>query len=322
MRSIYEYMRFLRPIVFASLLISFGLQAQTEFRNREFSIVNENDVYLFLGIDRYYSNGMFFNYRFLPKNKKSSKKVIYEVGLAQRFWTPQDLRIINPEAYYRPYAGLLNGNFQVAEFPETYKRISYGIELGVMGKASGAQAFQEWYHKQFGFPQPQGWKNQIPNGFVFNFSLEYNRQFVLVPSRFDLITTSAMQLGNAFVNARQRIDLRFGHLRSLSKSAFVNALIGEGSRSMETHNYFFLGYGLEGVVHNATIQGHAFNANAPHTEEIMPWVRHMRLGWATSSENSTLKVTYNWLSKEVRGRAGRHAYIGLELQLRFVPKRQ
>ncbi len=316
-------MRFLKTLVFASLLISSSLKAQTEYKNREFSFTNENDVYLLLGIDRYYSNGLFLNYRFVNEGIKLDTirpKRVFDIGIAQKFWTPQDLRIINPGAYYRPYAGMLYASFSVGEFIKKFSRFSYGVDIGIIGKGSGAQAFQEWYHKTLGFPEPRGWRYQIPNGLVFDLKLEYNRQYELVPKRVDLISSTSASLGSGFSHVIQRVDIRFGDLRPLNQSAFFNAIIGSGSSSLVTHKYFFIGYGVEGVLHNSTIEGHVFTNDAPQTNEIMPFVRHLRLGWAKSSENSTLKITYNWLSQEVRGGAGRHAYFALELQLRFASK--
>lgn len=309
-------MRFLAAIVFASFTISFNLMAQSEYRNKEISITNENDVYLLLNYDRYYSNGIFLRYRFSPETKESFKKV-YTFGIAHRFWTPQDVTIQNPRFYYRPYAGMLNVEFRSSIFFGLNQRVAYGVDAGIIGKSSGAQSIQEGYHKFFGLPYPDGWETQISNGFVADFKLEYNRQFQLKPERLDLITSTSVSVGNGFTNALQRIDFRIGKLKNIRYSSFFNALIGEGSDKIERHSYFFLGYGLEAVGHNVTIEGHVFGDESPITEEVVPWVRHLRLGFATNSQYSTFKVIYNWLSQEVRTRAGRHSYITLQLDLRL-----
>lgn len=321
MPAIYEYMRFHKLILAASFLITSFSQAQTEFRNREFSITNENDVYLLLNNDKYYSNGVFLDYRFSPPSDTNTVKRVIGLGLAHRFWTPQDVTIANPELYWRPYAGLFSLRAESSGFYGENRRFMYGLEMGLMGKGSGAQAFQEGYHKLFGFPDPQGWDTQIASGFIIDFKLQYDYQFVLSPGLLDLISGTSVSVGNGFTNARQRLDMRIGKLRSLRYSSFFDALIGEGSDKVTTHNYFFLGYGIEVVGHNATIEGHAFGDDSPLTKSIVPWVRHLRLGFATNSETTGFRVVYNWLSEEVKGRAGRHAYISLELNLRMLPAR-
>lgn len=310
-------MRFLTALAIASFLISLNLTAQSEYRNKEISITNENDVYLLLNYDKYYSNGAFLRYRFSPETKEEFKRV-YALGIAHRFWTPQDVTIQSPRFYYRPYAGMLNLEFRSSNFFGANQRVAYGVDAGIIGKASGAQAFQEGYHKLFGFPDPKGWETQISSGFVADFKLEYNRQFQLKPQKFDLITSTSISVGNGFTNAVQRVDFRIGKLRSIRYSSFFDALIGEGSDKIEKHSYFFLGYGVEAVGHNVTIEGHVFGDESPITEEIVPWVRHLRLGFATNSQYSTFKVIYNWLSKEVQStKAGRHSYITLQLDLRL-----
>ena len=316
-------MRFLKIIALASFFSSLALQAQTEYRNQELSIINENDVYLFQNIDRYYSNGIFLNYRFVPNNAQedtSQKKRIFDLGIAQRFWTPQNLTLDDPEDYDRPYAGILNLSFETSIFPKKDRRLAYGFDFGVIGKASGAQAFQEWYHKVFGFPQPLGWEYQVPNGAILDLKAEFNRQFFLIPQKVDLISSSSVSLGSGFTNAIQRIDIRAGKLNDLISSAFFNAIIGRGSENIQVHNYFFLGYGLEAVGYNATIQGRLSDSRAeyPYMEDVFRLVRHLRIGFATNSNRVSFKVTYNWLSREVdQFAAGRHAFIGFQLDLRL-----
>jgi len=304
-------------VLFLSLIISCSLNAQGTYKNSEFSFTNENDVYLFRENDKYYSNGLITHFRWVPaKNKTDSIKRILDIEFSQKYFTPQDLLLRNVANFDRPYAGLLYGGFSVSRFKEENKRSMLGLELGIVGPASGAQGFQEWYHETFGFPAPRGWGFQMPNELVLNFKSEFNRQLSLKPGRLDVISSTEFSLGTAFTHAIQRFDIRFGKLQVLKNSAFRNALIGSGSENIPKHNYLFFGYGLQYVAHNITINGSIWNDNALHTEAITPWVRHLRFGWASSSDKATFKITYNWSSPEVSGNEN-HAYIGLELQLRF-----
>ena len=317
-------MRILCLSILLTFTVSLTAYSQTEYRDREFSLINENDVYLLLRIDRYYSNGTFFNYRFSKEkapNVHLKTKRIYDIGLVQRFWTPQDVRIRRTRNMWRPYAGMTHLALRSSNFYHQNNRFMYGLDIGVVGRASGAQAFQEWYHGLLGFDDPQGWDTQINNGFVIDLKLEYNRQFFLIADKLDLITSTSLSIGNAFTNAVQRMDFRFGKLRNLRQSAFKNALIGEGSNTISAHAYFFAGYGIESVGHNTTIQGHVFKNGSPLTREIVPWVRHLRGGLAINTESYTLKFTYNWLSNELKEDGGRHSYIAIELQLRMMPKK-
>lgn len=307
------------------LLSGRELMAQTDYRVQEASIANENDVYTFRNQDKYYSNGLLFHFRFVPESgkwlspKSNDTKFIVDFELIHKFFTPQDVRFDDVDEYERPYAGWLNTGVSFSLFPSESVRWMYGAELGVVGKASGGEGLQTWYHNAVGFPKPRGWQYQIPNEPFVNLKAAFDKQFVVAPRTFDVVSSTEIKVGTGQTNAMQRVDFRLGKLFSLNNSAFKNALIGRGRSAFENRAYFFAGYGIQYVLHDITIQGSLWNDNAPHTEDIVPWVRHLRIGWAASSRNATFKMTYNWLSREVKN-ARSQAYIGFELLIRFGPR--
>lgn len=303
------------------------LMGQSVYRNQEFSFQNDNDAYTFRDSDKYYSNGIILNYRWIvhpgeflsPSNLPDSSKVIIETEMSYNHFTPGRLSLTNPDNFDRPYAGTICLGYHVKVFPRHNKEIDYGMDLALIGAASGAGVFQEWYHETFGFPIPKGWDYQIPSELTVNFKAAYKRQFKLISDRIDLISESATTLGTALINAKQMVDLRFGRLHSLDFSSFTNSLIGRSSRSFLHQSYFFAGIGVEYVAHNITIEGSLWNDNAPHTERTIPWVRHMRFGAIFNSENTTFSFVYNWLGPEVKNLSW-HSYVSLGLHLRFEPK--
>jgi len=315
-------------VILFMLVISVMVKSQTEYRDQELSIKHENDVYLLKNKDQYYSNGMIINYRFIPrpgtffrKVKNDSIKYIINLEIAHKFYTPFDIKRTDVRTFDRPYAGTLQAFIGVTKFTKQDVAWDYGLEIGVVGEASGGEAFQKWYHRWANFPEPQGWDYQIQNEMYFNMTGEFNKQFVLLPKTIDLITYSKITLGTTRFNFKNGLDVRFGKLQSLNQSSFKNALIGKGSKKVIGHNYIFVGAGAEYVIHNSLIQGSIWNDNDPHTEEKLNWVGHWRVGWAANSENTTFKMTYYHLSKEVVG-AGTQAYIGFELNLRFKPSKR
>lgn len=320
------YKRFSAFLFFFFFVLQ-GLQAQKEEYRHEFSFTNDNDVYLMTYKDRYYSNGLLLHFRFLPKadsrfgkRRNPANKRIIDLELTQKFYTPINLSLTNPDDFDRPYAGWLYAGFTIADFPKPNQRIEYGLELGTTGKPSGAEVFQKRYHtiSRF-FPTPRGWDFQIAAEVVMNLKINYMRQWVLADGILDMVTTSSAMVGSAFTNFVQRADLRVGRLQPLNESGFANALIGERTREFRNHFYFFTGYGYQWTLHDITIQGSLWNDNSPHTEKIFSNVRHLRIGWATSGRKTTFRMTYHWLSKEVIG-GQNHSYLSLELLLRFKSK--
>ena len=133
----------------------------------------------------------------------------------------------------------------------------------------------------------------------------------------DVMSSTDFSLGTGFTHAMQRLDLRVGRITMAEKFNLYQCTSSEhGSDNIPRHNYMFVGYGLQYVAHNITIDGSIWNDDAVHTETSQPWVRHLRIGFASSSDKATFKLTYNWSSPEVSG-IGRHAYLALELLLRF-----
>ena len=286
--------------------LSLSISAQTEYRNQELTIIHENDVYTLLDIDQYYSNGIIFNYRFIPragsffrKHGSDSVKRIIGFGFQHKFFTPIEIETPRVEEFDRPYAGTMMVEMEVSTFTKPDRMTRYGVELGIVGKASGGEALQTWYHNAVGFPNPRGWDLQIKNEPVINFKGEYNRQFKLTSKSMDLISYSRATVGTMLVNTNHGFDIRLGRLRPLNNSAFKNSLMGKTGRELVGNNYFFLGYGVEYVLRNTLIEGSMWNIDSPHTEEIVHWIRHWRVGWTVSSSTTTFKMVYYRLSKEV-----------------------
>jgi lipid A 3-O-deacylase len=310
------------------LFLPIVMSGQTSYRDQELAIVFENDVFLLQNKDQYYSNGMIINYRFIPglsnvfrgKSNDSIKHII-SFELAHKFYTPFDIKRTDVRTFDRPYSGTLNAYAGITKFSSKDVAWTYGLELGIVGKASGAEAFQTWYHAWANFPEPQGWEYQIKNELYLNLKGEFNKQFFLLPRTIDVVTYSKITLGSTRFNVDNGFDLRFGRLQSINQSAFKNSLIGKGSEKFVGHNYIFVGLGAEYVVHNTLIEGSIWSDKDPHTEEVVNWVKHLRVGWALNSANTTFKMTYYYLSEEVVG-ADVHGYIGFELDLRFKPSKR
>lgn len=299
-------------------LLGLGLEliGQTDFKGREFALRHDNDVYTFRDSDKYYSNGFIFFYRWVPKKRSDSIKVIREFEIGHKTYTPKFLFLSNVNRFDRPYAGTFSALYAINRYPKIHTHFRYGVDVTLVGPASGADGFQEWYHELFDFPLPSGWQYQIPNELTVNLHGLYQRQVKLSQKALDMVSETSAIVGTGFINARQFVDFRFGRLQNLLFSAHANSLIGAGSARAIRQSYLFAGIGLEYVAHNITVQGSLFNDKAPHTEQVIPWVRHMRMGAAFSGHRSTFKITYHWVGPEVK-EVSWNSYVSFELQLRF-----
>ena len=314
-------------VLFLSCLGVSEVSAQSDYRDQEVSIRNDNDVYLFGNKDRYYTNGITLNYRFEPKmgsffrrrNTVDSVKFIVDFELSHRTYTPLGLKRSDFASFDRPYAGLAYFGVSLSRFWSPTIRFSYGLEVGVIGEYSGAEFFQKWYHSVLAFPEPLGWEHQIKNEPVLTSKFEFNKQLVIFKGGMDVVSSTNLRLGSAFLDGTQRLDLRFGKIQPLHRSGFKNAILGKWSDYFRNNTYFFVGYGIQYVYHNTLIEGSLWGDESPHTEEVEPWVQHMRAGIAFNAPTSSFKIIYNRLSEEIVD-ALDHSYISLELIFRIRPK--
>ena len=234
-----------------SVLIGF---AQNEpYLQKEIQISLDNDSFGNLLVDQYYSQGIYARYRVLDTTKR--KKLIKSIGLNHRIYTNSSISLMDVELFDRPYAGHLTVSRSMAYFDEQCL-VRYGLELGVMGKASLAQFIQEKGHNFFGVDIPQGWKYQVNNSPIINGHFQYVHAFIRRQA-FQLLSESNALLGTAFTNIKSELVFKAGKFFKINKSIHYGSNIGhEKIKSPVLREWiFFFTFGPEYVVYNSTIEG-------------------------------------------------------------------
>ncbi len=182
----------------AIFLMAGAVGACSQNRN-EIGFQTDNDSYLANGSDRYYTNGIFIYYRkALPiKDEKMTDpaKKIFGIEVAQKMYTPKSASVYHSKDIDRPFAGFsyLAVHYNILNYSES--NILLSLQLGVLGKASGAESLQHAIHRLFNLYEPHGWEHQIGNYFVINLSSSYNK-LLLRKSFFDLTFNSQAHFGN------------------------------------------------------------------------------------------------------------------------------
>jgi len=165
-------------------------QKDIEYNTSSFSISLDNDA--FLGTDRGYTNGVFFQYNsetstnindespfvlktfndLLPLNEQSDKG--FSVTIGQQIWTPVDIESPTESAHDRPYTGLLFIEGTVFEYANNFAN-KYSLMLGGVGPDTFGEDSQTFVHRLIGSAQPQGWRRQIKNQLIYNVGYEGQR---------------------------------------------------------------------------------------------------------------------------------------------------
>ena len=81
---------------------------------KSFEFVSDNDLYISINQDQYYTNGLIFTFRFMPKNKLAGLvKKIFVIDFGQYMYTPSQDYMVHSENQDRPFAGYLFAGFSM-----------------------------------------------------------------------------------------------------------------------------------------------------------------------------------------------------------------
>jgi hypothetical protein len=231
----------MKKIILLSILMlnltcwSQSLLLQPDYQ-RKIEFGYEND--LFAGTDRYYSQGINFDFSW-KENEFQTKNVssYWNTGLQHHVYTPSTIKSGSVLKNDRPYAATFS--FLIDRFlVDSVKKqvVSYGLEVGRVGPAAKGEEMQTAIHRLTNNFPPLGWQYQLSNGIIFNAHAKAEFQVVAVRDWFN------MNLG---------LDLEIGTFRTGMKTAL---LIAAGN--MKNKRFcFYSKSAWHFVGHDGTLQG-------------------------------------------------------------------
>lgn len=306
----------------AITLLSVSAFAQS-FKN-EFGFKSDNDAYLFYGQDRYYTNGLFVNFRHAldqQRLKPKLEKITYEIEVGQKMFNPFSGNRPLPSTHDRPFAGYLYAGGKITHFYANETVLSTGIELGTVGPRALGKEAQQLLHDIVGFYKIEGWEYQIKNELAANLSAQYLKLLHRSEKKdVDFSLATNLQAGTTFSGAGAGILFRAGRINQLFNSAYTNAVISNNSKTkklVESEFFFYAKPQLNAVFHDSTIEGSMFNNDSPITFDAKPIVFSQQLGFNYSSDRFTFDFSVIFKSKEVKSTAKAHQYGSISMFYRF-----
>lgn len=300
----------------------------TKLFHRDFFLKVDNDAFLAQAVDRYYSSGIFFQFRkHLGSNSilkrwggQNATKAIYSINFSHLFFTPSDLKLRTIDQFDRPYAGMMSAGVGVAFFYSGSDYIKIQLDGGILGPGAGVEELQEWYHRLIGAKTPHGWRFQIENSPVVTLNVDYARSFWKA-GRFELFTEGALQAGTVFNNFRPGVAIRWGKFQALDNSSFKASRLGTIGRNSSKkdqyrESYFFANFNMGYIFYDATIEGGLLGEESIHTEEAQRWRYHIKYGWAVSLRRWDFALSFNNVRRETR-ESRDHYYMTIDLLMRF-----
>jgi lipid A 3-O-deacylase len=308
-------------VFFFCCLLQVSLQAQDY--KYEVGFQSDNDSYLAQGSDRYYTNGLFLNFRFATdssKLKPGMQKKIIELSAGQMIFNPRLGFSPDPLKQDRPFAGYLYVGGAINWFRKAEDLFRASVQIGTVGPNSLAQDGQELLHSSFGFYEPAGWAYQIKNEAAINTSVQYIKVMQRANNKkTDFTFEGYANAGTTFSGLGAGILFRAGNIEQLFNSSSYNARIGSRTREAYTRNelFFYAKPQLNVVAYDATFQGSLFNDNSPITFDTKPLVFAQQFGVNYSTGRLTLDFNVIFKTKEVKSTATAHQYGSLRLNYRF-----
>jgi lipid A 3-O-deacylase len=291
-------------------------QDSTSNYSKEISFKTENDAYLLNLNDAYYTNGFFLNYGWAKQ--KANHKKMQSVELSQMIFTPLNRTATLPVDMDRTYCGYLSLKYMQTRFQAKHI-IQFGGNIGIVGKASGGEWMQNWYHDLIGFAKFKGWQYQIANAVGVDLNLSYATN-IYNKGVLKLAPVLQANLGTLHTNAKVGMYTVFGVFEKNENSALWNARIDGKTTTRNRHNELFLYWYPQLITqgYNATLQGGRGVKNSQQlTQDIAPTMFQQAWGLCYAEARWTMRLELVYQSKETPAQTKAQRYGVIQLCYRI-----
>lgn len=315
-----KHLKFVFAIIFGIIGLK-GFAQQKNYKS-EIGFNSENDSFLATGQDRYYTNGLFVNFRSaLEVDTLNFRKKILSIDFGQQLFNAQTGAVPNITFVDRPFAAYLYAGASMQYFDENENSAKLSVQIGTIGPRALGRQTQEIIHETFGFYDVNGWQFQVNNEIGINVKL--NSHTLLYRSKnkkTDFSMPLEARIGNTFSGLKYGVLFRTGNINplyhSVATQSNVSAHIENGVNKNEF--YFFLKPSLDVVLYDATIKGGLFNEDkGPLTFKTKPLVFSQQVGLAYASQRWTFDFSAVFKTKELKEMKQSNQYGSLNAYYRF-----
>ncbi len=262
--------------------------------------------------DKDYSSGLFFRW----SEVQNQKGIGIEIG--SQLWTPKDIEARTPQPNERPYAGLLY--FKLNGFSQSPRKTTkLNMKLGKVGPNSNASKSQIILHDIIGSPKPNGWKYQIYNEQVYQFTIEEHVLMKRV-GRNEWSIFARAQAGNfqpelamgTTYRQGMRLDNTFGSTSFQKGNAIDPSLLNESSNGM----FWYLSSEIRFRFKDLTLEGDMPDENYPVTPTHWQWGLATGVAFYQKTWGLTLSMVIEHKSFE-QAQYQHHSYANLGYFYRY-----
>lgn len=309
-------------LLFLFIVLGMRVSAQDAVMS-EIRFQNENDVYLFNGQDRYYTNGIQLQYRRAldlrqSQNTKLHRK-IWSIGMGQKLYNASGGNVFFRGEVDRPITGYLylQGKMQWAYKNRSEDVLSVGIETALIGKSAFGREVQEAFHSLFNLYDISGWQYQLHSAWGLDMRMAHSRRLYRSKNNhFDIAGNSALSLGLHNIYARLGPQFRLGEFSPLYSSVVSGNRVGGQAGTLKKEFFAFYRPSVTWVGYDATIEGGMLLADkGPVIHAAKPWVFSHQIGVHYIRKRTGLTFYYVFNSKEAVRMERRHQYGAVQISL-------
>nr|WP_294895551.1 lipid A deacylase LpxR family protein [uncultured Pedobacter sp.] len=283
---------------------------------------SDNDAYLGIKQDRYYTNGLFIHFNRAIENKKNSTvKKIWGVSFGQEMYNARSGQVRFIENVDRPFAAYLYAGGSLQWIKPNENSLKVEVQVGTIGPAALGEEAQTLLHKIAGFYKIAGWEYQVKDEVGINVKAKLH--YLLYRNKSKTIDFSLpinASLGNTFTGLNTGILFRTGGLNPFYHSVVTQSNIATKAEKgiAKQEFYFFLKPSLTYVAYDATIQGGLFvKDKGPVTYKPSPFVFAQQIGAAYASNRWTFDYSVIFKSKQLSEAKKSEQYGTIKAYYRF-----
>ncbi len=218
-------------------------------------------------------------------------------GLAFEHATFTSHTISLPDIQYgqRPFAAtFFLKSFRISDQLEKKLRLNTSFWLGVIGPGAFGQNGQVWIHELTDNWEPRGWRNQIENDVIINYSATLEKTLLSIADYVNLYGESKLRLGTLYSDISLGSSVIIG---------LLNSHLSPGSQEGKLKLNLFGRITGKAVGYNATLQGGLFNKSSPYTisaEGVDRFVGQYQFGLNLQFGSLYLEYYRSFISREFK----------------------
>lgn len=280
------------------VLISTTLFCQNINRNK-IGFTSENDSYLFISQDQYYTNGFKINYFHFLNNINNTKKII-SLKLSHEIYNGFTGDIDSIIYHDRPFSGYVDLKFGYQQISNKNNSLFINFEIGYLGYKTKAKEIQEYIHNTLGLYQINGWQHQLKETYTFNINTSYEFEIIKNNTKNSFQFTSTLNYGTRKSNAS--IGIRIIHNLNNNKLNLKNCNLNNFNvGEKNTSNLFvYIQPKISYFHHDITITGGYKDLNNPIIVDITPFRFELISGLQLQKNSFCFKIEYHYTTKETK----------------------